>query len=386
MTKIEASIIIPSFNRKDLLELSLYSFNKQDFMFDKFEVIIIDDGSNDGTADMVKSLNMNFPIKLIINEKNHGAAFCRNQGLKIARGNIIIFSDSDLIVPPNFVSGHVNYHTLESNLSICAVIRWKKIYSFYYESFNYNQKKEFESVRRSLITFNNKLKATNFDYQDNHRIICKDDLTRIEEYSFIPSWSDSFLGSLVKIFGNNLDNFQYPWLLFGTGNVSILKKHLLDAGGFDERFKRQEDWDLGYRLYKNSIKFKCALELESVHQEHKIVDNRDEINFNGYSLLLKKYTDPNLLMFILYIEGLVNLFTLSNASLGYSQLKTIKKFNPVIKKFNELLNYRINSYLNKKTRTDNFIDISNELILLNEVSHKYISFIKIFKELSRIYV
>lgn len=385
MDEIEASVIMPTYNRKDLIELSLYSFNSQEYPVNKFEVIVIDDGSNDNTYNMLKSLKVNYNLKLLRNEKNYGAAFARNQGIGIASGNIIIFSDSDFIVPKNFISGHLKYHETYLNTAVCALISWKKVFSVYYSKFDSMQKSEFQYARINRPKFNNRLINIGFNYENNSKILFKNDIKYINKLSYIPSWSEGFLGKTIKTFGMTLEKFQYPWVFFGTGNASIRKKHIIDAGGFDTTLLREEDWDLGYRLYKKGIKFICALELESSHQEHVIVSKREEKMIDSYKIIFSKYDDTEMLLFSLFNENIIDLVTLSNTVLEYKMLLQNKeKYESVIHKFNLLLKYRAHSFLEKKKKTNKFINIDNELRILFPIKHNLTSFIKVFKELSRI--
>jgi len=386
MENINASIIIPTCNRKELLKLSLHSFNYQDYTKEKFEVIVIDDGSIDGTSDMIKSLKVNYKLIFLRNEENCGPAHARNLGLQNASGEIIIFSDSDCIVPSNFVSGHLKHHEMSNNICPSAAIRWKKVYSSYYEDFNAMQKYEFQNAMISIPSFKDRLMDLNFNYENDFKILFENDVQEIDKYSYIPSWSDEYLGSIVKSYGPSLDGFAYPWILFTTGNVSIRKKHVIAEGGFDERLKRDEDWDLGYRLYKSGIKFTCDLELESSHQEHIITSNREGKMLESYKLIFNKYKDYELSLFCLFLQNSVALETLSNAALEYKIiLRNEQAYNPVIEKFKHLLKYRVSSFLAENTRTENFTNIDNELRIINPISNLLPTFINIFKELSRIY-
>lgn len=385
MDQVEASVVMPTYNRKNLIELSLYSFNNQDYPVNKFEVIVVDDGSDDNTYNMLKSLKVNFNLRLLRNEKNHGAAFCRNQAIEIARGNIIIFSDSDFIVPHNFISGHLKYHKNSLNTAVCALISWKKVFSVYYSKFDSIQKSEFQYARANRPEFNNRLVNIGFNYGNNSKILFKNDIKYINKFGYIPPWSEGFLGKTIKTFGTTLENFQYPWVFFGTGNASIRKKNIVDLGGFDTALLREEDWDLGYRLYKNGIKFVCALELESCHQEHVIVSKREKKAIDSYKIIFHKYGDIEMLLFSLFNEDIIDLVTLSNGVFQYKILAQNRKaYESVIYKFNLLLKYRANSFLEKREKTNKFISIDNELRMLAPIKHKFISFIKIFKELSRV--
>lgn len=86
------SVIIPTWNRKSYLIQALKSIYSQNYK--NFEVIVIDNGSNDGTADLVEE---QFPdVKLIKNNKNLGASFAKNQGILKSKGTYTLFCDSDI--------------------------------------------------------------------------------------------------------------------------------------------------------------------------------------------------------------------------------------------------------------------------------------------------
>jgi len=98
------SIIVPSYNRKsEILEL-IESFKALDFPVEKFELLIVDDGSDDGTPEMVEELakEISFPLK-VIRQKNQGPGAARNTGMAHARGEVFIFLDSDCTVSPQWL-------------------------------------------------------------------------------------------------------------------------------------------------------------------------------------------------------------------------------------------------------------------------------------------
>jgi glycosyltransferase involved in cell wall biosynthesis len=104
-TKI--SIIIPLYNRAQLIEETLRSVINQTFT--DWECIVVDDGSTDGSADVVRTMSkQDARIRLI--ERNRlpkGAPTCRNIGLTYARGEHIIFLDSDDVMSPSCLSNRL---------------------------------------------------------------------------------------------------------------------------------------------------------------------------------------------------------------------------------------------------------------------------------------
>lgn len=96
--KILFSIIIPLYNREKLIASTIESVLNQT-LEDKIEIIIVDDGSIDGSATVVKSFKD--PRIIYIYQKNAGATFARNLGINLAKGKYIAFLDSDDKFLPN---------------------------------------------------------------------------------------------------------------------------------------------------------------------------------------------------------------------------------------------------------------------------------------------
>jgi GT2 family glycosyltransferase len=96
----EISIIIPTFNSIEFIGSCLDSIFAQDYQ--EFEVIVIDNNSQDGTVGFIKE---NYPqVILIENRQNLGACKARNQGIEIALGSWIVTLDCDIILERNFIS------------------------------------------------------------------------------------------------------------------------------------------------------------------------------------------------------------------------------------------------------------------------------------------
>ncbi|MFV1453310.1 glycosyltransferase family 2 protein [Bacillus mycoides] len=90
----KVSIITPSYNSEEFIKQTIDSVIKQTFQ--KWELIVIDDCSQDNTREIVKAYEgIDNRIKLLELEKNSGAAVARNKGIEIARGTYIAFLDSD---------------------------------------------------------------------------------------------------------------------------------------------------------------------------------------------------------------------------------------------------------------------------------------------------
>ena len=105
------SVIIPTYNRKHTLKRAIQSVYMQSLL--PYEVIVVDDGSNDGTKEWVKQ---KYPNVKYIYQKNSGVSSARNKGIKIARGDWIALLDSDDEWLPNKLNEQTN--KIKSNLDV----------------------------------------------------------------------------------------------------------------------------------------------------------------------------------------------------------------------------------------------------------------------------
>ena len=92
------SVIIPTFNSAKELTKCLESFKTQTLSNENFEVMVVDDGSNDGTKDAAAK----YPVRYIY-QQNRGPAAARNNGANQAQGEIILFTDADCEPQPNWI-------------------------------------------------------------------------------------------------------------------------------------------------------------------------------------------------------------------------------------------------------------------------------------------
>lgn len=94
---IEISIIIPVYNAVDTIIDCLNSLADQTFNAEFYEVICINDGSTDKTTELLNNYNRIINYK-VVNQINNGPAHARNEGARLAVGNLVLFTDSDCIL------------------------------------------------------------------------------------------------------------------------------------------------------------------------------------------------------------------------------------------------------------------------------------------------
>ncbi len=100
----KVTVIMPVFNRAYMLRRVLDALLAQTYR--NVEIIAVDDGSTDNTADVIRG----YPSVIYLKRANAGAAAARNTGLERATGDIVHFLDSDVIAPPDLVDVHVREH------------------------------------------------------------------------------------------------------------------------------------------------------------------------------------------------------------------------------------------------------------------------------------
>lgn len=115
----DLSVIIPVYNREKYINKCLNSLiNIKNI---KLEIIIIDDNSKDNSKEIIKNNYLKYNnIKFYELDKNHGASFCRNYGLKKASGNYITFLDSDDYIDLNMYNDMLK-NCYKYDLDVCGV-------------------------------------------------------------------------------------------------------------------------------------------------------------------------------------------------------------------------------------------------------------------------
>jgi glycosyltransferase involved in cell wall biosynthesis len=192
------SVVIPTYNRKEPLMETLKAFSKQTFK--DFEVVIIDDGSSDGTKEAIDKNNFPFEIRYFF-QGNKGPAAARNRGIREAKNEIILFTDADIIPGPELLAEHLESHKKGGeNLAVLGYMEW--------------------DPRIKLTPFRKYIADYHLAYP------------RIKDEN----------------------NVEFGF--FYTGNISVYKKFLIQTGFFDETFPHAayEDTEFSYRLHKSGMR------------------------------------------------------------------------------------------------------------------------------------
>ena len=120
------SVLIPTFGRADALALALQAWEFQQPSDVSFEVVVVEDGSTDNTRDLLASWRpQRFDLRRLAQE-NAGPAAARNRGLRVARGEIILFTGDDIEPAPDLLEQHFQGHceATDSDIAILGLTRW----------------------------------------------------------------------------------------------------------------------------------------------------------------------------------------------------------------------------------------------------------------------
>jgi glycosyltransferase involved in cell wall biosynthesis len=117
------SVILPAFNRLVFLRKALIAWESQEPMSLRFELIAIDDGSDDGTRDLLSTWTSRRFDYLALTQQNSGPALARNRALERARGELIFFTGDDIVPSPRILEHHSRVHDSEDQQTTVVIGR-----------------------------------------------------------------------------------------------------------------------------------------------------------------------------------------------------------------------------------------------------------------------
>jgi glycosyltransferase involved in cell wall biosynthesis len=301
---IKVSIIMPTYNKYHQTSLSLYGLSKQTFSHAEYEVILVDDASSDNTSDILKEVDVPFKFKYIQMKQNKGRSSVRNIGINHAEGDLLIFLDGEMLAPPAFIENHYKHHMHESNLVVTGAMHYEGVYTFIMPDYNEDQMAHLKELVNNDAEYRRLYE--NYEQTKQHTngpcpLVTKEDIdtNRFQRLSFPNRY---FLNSGLKHFGERLEGFTLPYIAFLSGNVSVRKANLKKSGLFDETFigYGAEDWELGYRLYKNGVQFVLDPSTVAYHQEHGISKRKVKEQWGNHYRFVNKH--PHIDVLILSLE------------------------------------------------------------------------------------
>jgi peptidoglycan/xylan/chitin deacetylase (PgdA/CDA1 family)/GT2 family glycosyltransferase len=102
-------VVVPTYERREVLARTLPTILDQELAPGVFEVVVVIDGSTDGTSQMLAERFADRPLRVLIRD-NAGPAAARNAGIQAARGELVLLLDDDIICPPGLLAAHLAAH------------------------------------------------------------------------------------------------------------------------------------------------------------------------------------------------------------------------------------------------------------------------------------
>lgn len=219
------SVIVPTFRRTNVLAETLEALINLDYPQDKYEIIVIDDGSGDHTPDIVASLQRTLPRLTYYSQSNSGVATARNHGARIAQGEVLIFVDDDIIVPSSMIRHHL---ATMAEFGDCLV----------------NGHWEFAPQLTAT------LQETPFGR------------FRLETEEWVKKGLEKFL----------IKDCYYEPAGVTACNLGICREHFWQIKGFDEQFPHAgfEDQEFSLRAKRSGFRFIYDFELKLWHNDHRL--------------------------------------------------------------------------------------------------------------------
>ncbi|MGL5646436.1 MAG: glycosyltransferase [Clostridium sp.] len=247
MKRYKATIIVPTYNRCELLRKTLRSIEKQKYNLEEIEIIIVDDGSTDETRKMISEEWNRKNIKYFFQEDlGFRVSRARNIGAINASGEICIFIDCGQILTENFLENHIEAHK-KKNIIVIGYV-----YGF------------------SQFNENNKIMIENIDLEN-----MEESLKKIKELNI-----KDMREFLYEKHGEEIYKWKSPWIVFWGTNFSVSRDFLLKGELFDEKFESWggEDIEFGINLLERGGEFHLNREAATIDYPHEKL-NKFQENF-----------------------------------------------------------------------------------------------------------
>lgn len=211
------SVIITTYNRRNALEETLRALGDQTIPPDRYEIVVVDDGSTDATWELLSGFQSPVALVRLRQPANAGISAARNRAIRSASGAVLVFVSDDLIVPREFLETHLR--TLEAFPGYWVVGGFRQL----------------------------------------------DSLTESRFGRYLDDLEKSFEeGRKLRSLGPNLWEMSWPT----ARNLSVRRDEIERAGLFDEQFRNTcEDQDLTHRARALGIRFLYNTEITCLHND-----------------------------------------------------------------------------------------------------------------------
>ncbi len=280
----KVSIIIPTYNRKRILEPVVHSTLRQEYPSDKYEVIVVDDGGSDGSDEMVRKMAKSTDVELrYIWQEDLGfrAGTARNYGASEANNKWLLYIDGDIVCHPRLIAEHMRCQQV---LGEGLVLGYTCAHSC---DATYDVPRVIEGVNTDTIN--------------------------LSTLDILPDFRDF----LYRNSPGGINGHELAWLNLWSNNLSLTKKSFEKSGGFDEGFKGwgMEDIEFGYRLQIGGVPFHV---------------NRDAVGFHigTEGPQLSPFSNPDPKKFEVYANNMRHFYNKHPDDIVKKELVTINSYLP----------------------------------------------------------
>lgn len=286
---MKVSLVMPTHNKLPRLMLTLASLSRQSLPTTDWELVLVDDGSSDGTAEYLASFDAPMQMHRLSGPQG-GRSSSRNRGLAHAQYDLVVFADDDMITPPEFLAEHVKAQVRGPRVVHGRIVNMTALKFFhdpsagvFYPS-TIPRTGSASSLREECISLNDV--QSEFDRK----------VRRHRHITAIESVIEQILTGQAP--GPN-------WIGFTGGNVGAPREWLLESGGFDAEFGTDwgsEDLELGYRLHRQGRPFFYSYEAVAYHMAHHRFDFDTE-QLRTSERFLNKHVDEEIALVTRFISG-----------------------------------------------------------------------------------
>ena len=299
---MDISVVIATHNQQERLRLVLAGLRGQTASDVRFEVVIVDDGCSDGTAEMLDEVGRQMALKVVRLRPNEGRCRARNRGVEAATGEFVAFLDGDALPHPQWLQHHIE--ALEQG-------EWESLLcgaEYSLPGLEYLQDPQ------SGMPMEDKTPSVVREYLRIHRqeLILTEDMVlgafdRVETCAVLGGYPfpelETLQEQIADLFAQYSDS-PIGWIGFFPHNGAVAREAFLEVGGFDPNMAFSEGWDLAYRLQQRGCRPCFVSEAKTYHLYH-YHDFSDPLKAHEETLVLKramqymerKHVDPKLLLF-----------------------------------------------------------------------------------------
>ena len=239
----ELTVSLCTYNRRETLRECLAGFSRQLLAPGTFEIVLVDDGSSDGTAEALEGLQLPVPVRHVA-QPNGGLSAARNTGLELARGRLVLFVNDDTIAFPDLVERHLEAHRGAGGEKTCVLGSFEQ---------------PAEALDNALLRY-------------------------LEGSGEVFGYAEMVAGE------------RYDAMRFYTCNVSVPLADVRAVGGYDESFRHYgcEDTDLALRLEALGHRVLYEPRARALHRhamDFAYVQRRARTVARAYVRLMRKHPD-----------------------------------------------------------------------------------------------